>query len=75
MSAIQSAAKKRPSIRSKPAGVCIQLFTASIQKLEENVPTATRIAAPQCTIGGTSLRPNSSTPRNEASRKNAVRPS
>ncbi len=60
---------------SYPTGVCIQLLVARIQNEEESVPTATSTAATKCMAGGTSLRPNSSTPRNVASRKNAVSPS
>ena len=38
----------------------------------KSVPSATITAATKCAHGGTSLRPKSSTPRNAASRKNAV---
>ena len=58
-----------------PTGVCIQLLTARIQKVENNVPAATITAAKKCIQGGTRERPNSKTPRKPASRKNAVSPS
>ena len=45
MTANQSAGKKRPSITLNPAGVCIQLLAARIQKVENSVPTVTMIAA------------------------------
>src|SRR5690606_41020772 len=61
-----------PSVSSVPTGVCIQLLAARIQKVEIIVPNATIQAANRCTPGGTLLRPNSSTPRKAASRKNAV---
>ena len=71
----QSKGKKRPLTMEKPFGVCIQLLATRIQKVDKSVPTATIRAAKKCTHGGTSLRPNSSTPRKPASRKNAVSPS
>jgi hypothetical protein len=52
--------------------VCIQLFAAMIQKAERSVPEATMTADAKWTHCGTSLRPKRSTPRNAASRKNAV---
>ncbi len=61
-----------PSRISKPAGVCIQLFADNIVKAEPNVPNATAIAASVCSHGGTRSQPNSSTPRNVASRKKAT---
>ena len=75
MIATQSFGKNRPSMISYPAGVCIQLLAARIQKEENSVPPATITAAMKCTQRGTSVRPNSSTPRNAASRKKAVSPS
>ena len=55
----------------KPAGVCIQLFTASIQNADITVPTATIDVAAMCNRGPTLSRPNSMIPRNPASRKKA----
>ncbi len=75
MIASQSAGKKRSSAKVKPAGVCIQLLVERIQNEENSVPAATMMAAKKCIHRGTNRRPNSSTPRNEASRKKAVRPS
>ena len=75
MIAHQSSGKKRPSATWKPCGVCIQLFTDRIQNVENSVPAATIRPEKKCSHAGTSLRPNRSTPRNEASRKNAVSPS
>src|ERR1700704_6869825 len=75
ITANQSSGRKRPSATEYPVGVCIQLFKAMIQKVENSVPAATISAAKKCTQGGTRARPNSSTPRNPASRKNAVKPS
>src|SRR5579859_789573 len=46
-----------------------------IQNEESSVPKPTMKAATKCAQGGTSLRPNNSTPRNAASRKKAVSPS
>ena len=64
-----------PSIIVKPTGVCIQLLRARIQKAERVVPSATSSVAPVCTQAGTVRKPNSITPRNVDSRKNAVRTS
>ena len=75
MIADQSTGKNRPSISAYPAGVCIQLFTANIQNDDSKVPKATIRDAKKYKGFGTSLRPNNKTPRNAASRKNAVRPS
>ena len=75
MIASQSVGMKRPSTIVKPTGVCIQLLSTRIQNVEKSVPIATMNAATKCAHGGTSLRPNSSTPRKAASRKNAVSPS
>ena len=50
-------------------------LAARIQNEDNSVPTATMTAAKKCAHCGTSLRPNSSTPRKLASRKNAVSPS
>ena len=61
-----------PSRISWPAGVCIQLFAARIQNAEIAVPTATAIGGEHLQPGGTRPQPNSRTPRNVASRKNAV---
>src|SRR5262245_8776525 len=47
-------------------------FAERIQNDENSVPLAIMSAATKCAHGGTSLRPNSSTPRNAASRKKAV---
>src|SRR5476649_1112730 len=60
---------------SKPCGVCIQLFEAKIQKVDISVPSATMQVAKKCRPGPTRFQPNSITPRNPASRKNAVRTS
>src|ERR1700737_4877523 len=54
-----------------PAGVCIQLFADRIHVAEMSVPTATMQVARKCSLGPTLLIPNSMTPRNPASRKNA----
>ena len=54
---------KRPSTTTWPCGVCIQLLTARIQNDDISVPSATITAENTCPFG-TSLRPNSSTPRN-----------
>ena len=61
-----------PSRISWPAGVCIQLLADRIQNAEVAVPTATMAADSTCSQCGTRLKPNSMTPRNVASRKNAV---
>ena len=68
----QSTAWATPSRISKPAGVCIQEFSASIQKADSVVPKATRKVARVCTRFETRLKPNSMMPRNTASRKKAV---
>ena len=73
--ASQSVGKNLPSRITYPAGVCIQLFTERIQKDDMSVPEATITAARKCAQRGTSPRPKSSTPRNVASRKNAIRSS
>ena len=61
-----------PLRTSWPAGVCIQLFAERIQNAEIAVPSATIAAESVESHGGTRFQPNSSTPRNVASRKNAV---
>ena len=61
-----------PSRISWPAGVCIQVLAERIQNAEMAVPTATTTADSACSQGGTRFQPNSSTPRNVASRKKAV---
>ena len=61
-----------PSRISKPAGVCIQELAERIQNAEIAVPVATKIADMVCSQGGTRFQPNSMTPRNVASRKNAI---
>jgi hypothetical protein len=43
-----------------------------IQKAEMKVPTATASVATKCSVLPTRFMPNSMTPRNPASRKNAV---
>ena len=55
-----------------PCGVCIQLLAAMIQNVEISVPSATMHVAKKCIDGLTRLMPKSITPRNVASRKNAV---
>ncbi len=75
ITANQSSGRKRPSAIVNPAGVCIQLFRERIQNVDNSVPSATISAAKKWTHCGTRSRPNSSTPRKPASRKNAVRPS
>src|SRR5271154_6379419 len=54
-----------------PAGVCIQLLAAKIHVADNKVPSATMQVARKCSLGPTLLIPNSITPRNPASRKNA----
>lgn len=54
-----------------PCGVCIQLFTARIQKAEKKVPAATITVAAKCSRRPTLFMPNSMMPRKPASRKNA----
>jgi len=61
-----------PSRTSWPAGYCIQLLADRIQKPDKAVPPATMQADRKCSQGGTRFQPNSITPRNDASRKNAV---
>ena len=61
-----------PSRISWPAGVCIQLLAERIQNAEIAVPNATIAADMKVSHGGTRFHPNSSTPRNVASRKKAV---
>ena len=46
-----------------------------IQKAEISVPAATITVAAKCILGPTRFQPKSMTPRNEASRKKAVRTS
>ena len=75
MIAHQSTACATPSRISKPAGVCIQVLRARIQKADSVVPKATRKVASVCTRFETRLKPNSMMPRNTASRKKAVRTS
>ena len=58
-----------------PAGVCIQLLAARIQKPEIIVPSATRTAEVTWSHGGTRVHPNSMIPRKVDSRKKAVRTS
>ena len=70
--AIQSTGTTRPSMIACPCGVCIQLFEAKIQVVEISVPTATATVDVKCSAGPTRCIPNSITPRNPASRKNAV---
>jgi hypothetical protein len=55
-----------------PVGVCIQLFTERIQNAEMKVPIATMSVAEKCSRLPTFFMPNNMTPRNPASRKNAV---
>ena len=57
---------------AKPVGVCIQLLALRIQNAEMKVPIATISVARKCSLGPTRFMPNSMTPRNPASRKNAV---
>ena len=61
-----------PLTISKPAGVCIQEFSARIQNADAVVPAATRKVAMVCTRSLTRSRPNSMMPSIVASRKNAV---
>ena len=55
-----------------PAGVCIHELSARIQNADTVVPIATMVADMTCTQSGTRFMPKSITPRNVASRKNAV---
>ena len=71
----QSVAWATPSRISKPAGVCIQEFSAMIQKAETVVPKATRKVARVCTRFETRRKPKSMIPMKTASRKKAVRTS
>ena len=57
---------------TKPAGVCIQEFSARIQKADMVVPNATKKVASVCTFSLTRPRPNSMMPSMVASKKNAV---
>ena len=61
-----------PLIISKPAGVCIQEFSARIQTADMVVPAATKKVATVCTRSLTRCRPNSMMPSMVASKKNAV---
>ena len=61
------------SLIEYPAGVCIQLFTDSIQKAERKVPNATTQVEAKCSFLPTRCIPNNITPRNPASKKNAVK--
>ncbi|MCY1431024.1 hypothetical protein D9M71_469850 [compost metagenome] len=70
--ASQSTGTTRPSMISKPCGVCIQLLEARIQKVEMMVPMATITVEKKCRLGPTRFQPNSMTPRKPASRKKAV---
>src|SRR5690554_120178 len=72
MASLHDTTWNTPSRSSVPAGVCIQLLADRIQKEEIKVPVATIMAENRCTPGGTLSRPNNRTPRNAASRKNAV---
>ena len=72
MASVQEVTRNTPSCNSVPAGVCIQLLAARIQNAEASVPRATTTADRRYSQGGTRSRPNSSTPRKVASRKNAV---
>ena len=70
--ASQSVAIIFPLTISKPAGVCIHELSEMIQNALIVVPNATRKVAIKCVRSDTRPRPNNITPRNEASRKNAV---
>lgn len=73
MMAHQSSGRNWPfSPIEKPAGVCIQLFTARIQVAEISVPMATIAVASMCSPSPTRFRPKSMIPRKPASRKKAV---
>ena len=66
----------KPSVpMRKPWGVCIQLLADRIQKAEIRVPAATMTVEAKCILGLTRFQPNNITPRNDASRKKAVRTS
>jgi hypothetical protein len=76
MTAIQSVGNISPFFgHAEPGGVCIQLLAERIQKAEIRVPEATMRVAAKCILGLTRFQPKSMTPRNEASRKKAVRTS
>ena len=62
----------RPFTIEMPCGVCIQLLEARIHVVEINVPIATITVAAKCNPGPTRFLPKSITPKNPASRKNAV---
>ena len=68
----QSTGTMRPFSMANPCGVCMKLFDARIQNVEINVPSATISVAKKCARGLTRSQPNSTMPRNPASRKNAV---
>jgi hypothetical protein len=72
MTSIQLVTCARPSIISKPAGVCIHEFSARIQNADSVVPPATSSVAMVCIRLLTRRIPNSMMPRKVASRKNAV---
>ncbi len=69
----QLAAISSPLESSYPVGVCIQELSARIQNAETVVPIATITAEATCMRFETRSMPKSITPRNVASRKNAVR--
>ena len=60
------------SANAKPCGVCIHELAARIQNALISVPKATMQVEKKCSFGPTFFQPNSITPRNDASRKNAV---
>ena len=60
------------SLIEKPAGVCIQEFTARIQNADTSVPAATMPVAVTCRDFETRPMPKSITPRKPASMKKAV---
>ena len=72
MMAHQSSAWTTSPIIVYPVGVCIQEFSARIQKADMVVPKATRKVARLCSQLGTRRKPNSMMPRKTASRKKAV---
>jgi len=65
MTSSQSFAKKRPSMISWPAGVCIQLLADNIQNEENIVPSAT-ISARRNEPKAVQLASNKETPRKAA---------
>src|SRR3546814_11313576 len=73
ITAHQSTGTNMPSTIAWPCGVCIQLLAEMIQNVDSSVPSATMQVEKKCTLCDTRLQPNSITPRNVASRKNAVR--